>query len=78
MGKEEDVARLCGCRFLLLVGPSMPLETFKKITYPVPANDSVQFMYLFRNLITKMIQYEQKKLVAAKGNVVKEVEPKIR
>ncbi|KAF5811338.1 putative UTP--glucose-1-phosphate uridylyltransferase [Helianthus annuus] len=35
-----------------LVDPSMPLETFKKITYP-------------------------KKLAAAKGNVVKEVEPKI-
>ncbi|KAM0072062.1 putative UTP--glucose-1-phosphate uridylyltransferase [Helianthus debilis subsp. tardiflorus] len=60
-----------------LVDPSMPLETFKKITYPVPANDSVQFVYLFCNLITKTIQYEQKKLAAAKGNVVKEVEPKI-
>ncbi|XP_022018099.1 ribosomal protein S2, mitochondrial [Helianthus annuus] len=60
-----------------LVDPSMPLVTFKKITYPVPANDSVQFMYLFCNLITKTIQYEQKKLAGAKGNVVKEVEPKI-
>ncbi|KAM0014585.1 putative diphosphate--fructose-6-phosphate 1-phosphotransferase [Helianthus debilis subsp. tardiflorus] len=37
----------------------MPFETFKKIMYPVPANDSVQFMYLFCNLITKTVQYEQ-------------------
>ncbi|KAK9056054.1 hypothetical protein SSX86_027141 [Deinandra increscens subsp. villosa] len=62
-----------------LVDPSMPLETFKKITYPIPANDSVQFVYLFCNLITKTIQYEQKKLAAAKGEVVvKEEEPEIR
>lgn len=60
-----------------LVDPSMPLETYKKITYPVPANDSVQFVYLFCNLITKTIQYEQKKLAAAKGKVAKEEEPKI-
>lgn len=60
-----------------LVDPSMPLETYKKITYPVPANDSVQFVYLFCNLITKTIQYEQKKLAAAKGKVTKEEEPKI-
>ncbi|KAJ0668288.1 hypothetical protein HanPI659440_Chr06g0235831 [Helianthus annuus] len=37
-----------------LVDPSMPLETFKKITYSV-----------------------LKKLAAAKGNVVKEVESKV-
>lgn len=61
-----------------LVDPSMPLETYKKITYPVPANDSVQFVYLFCNLITKTIQYEQKKLAAAKGKVAKEEEPKVR
>ncbi|KAK1420292.1 hypothetical protein QVD17_21770 [Tagetes erecta] len=61
-----------------LVDPSMPLETYEKITYPVPANDSVQFVYLFCNLITKTIQYEKKKLAAAKGKVVaKEEEPKI-
>ncbi|MFS7936409.1 putative ribosomal protein S2, bacteria/mitochondria/plastid [Helianthus anomalus] len=40
-----------------LVDPSMSLETFKKITYPVPENVSVQFVYLFCNLITKTIQY---------------------
>ncbi|KAI7755147.1 hypothetical protein M8C21_026017 [Ambrosia artemisiifolia] len=61
-----------------LVDPSMPLETYKKITYPVPANDSVQFVYLFCNLITKTIQYEQKKLAAAKPKVVvKEEEAKV-
>ncbi|KAL8192212.1 hypothetical protein R6Q57_027879 [Mikania cordata] len=60
-----------------LVDPSMPLETYEKITYPVPANDSVQFVYLFCNLITKTIQYEQKRLAAAKGKAVaKEEAPK--
>ncbi|XP_071697249.1 UTP--glucose-1-phosphate uridylyltransferase [Rutidosis leptorrhynchoides] len=54
-----------------LVDPSMPLETYNKITYPVPANDSVEFVYLFCNLITKTIQYEQKKLAASKGKAVK-------
>lgn len=38
-----------------LVDSSMPWETYKKITYPVPANDSVEFVYLFCNLITKTI-----------------------
>ncbi|KVH49047.1 Ribosomal protein S2 [Cynara cardunculus var. scolymus] len=61
-----------------LVEPSMPLETYKKITYPVPANDSVQFVYLFCNMITKTIQYEQKKLATAKGKVSKEEETKTR
>lgn len=50
-----------------LVDSSIPLETYKRITYPVPANDSVQFVYLFCNLITKTFLYEQKKLAALKG-----------
>ncbi|XP_062108997.1 small ribosomal subunit protein uS2m [Humulus lupulus] len=36
-----------------LVDSAMPLDYYSKITYPVPANDSVQFVYLFCNLITK-------------------------
>lgn len=36
-----------------LVDSAIPLDYFSKITYPVPANDSVQFIYLFCNLITK-------------------------
>lgn len=56
-----------------LVDSSMPWETYKKITYPVPANDSVQFVYLFCNLITKTILYEQKRLMAALGTAAKEV-----
>ncbi|KAL3815173.1 hypothetical protein ACJIZ3_016441 [Penstemon smallii] len=43
-----------------LVDSSMPWDTFKKISYPVPANDSVEFVYLFCNLITKTILKEQK------------------
>lgn len=45
-----------------VVDPSMPLDTFKKIAYPIPAKDSVQFVYLFCNLITKTFLYEQKKM----------------
>ena len=50
----------------------MPLEIYKRITYPIPANDSVEFVYLFCNLITKTIQYEQKKLGITEGRVVNE------
>lgn len=49
-----------------LVDSSMPWDTYKKITYPVPANDSVEFVYLFCNLITKTILKEQKEAMAEK------------
>jgi UTP--glucose-1-phosphate uridylyltransferase len=52
-----------------LVDSSIPWDAFSKITYPVPANDSVQFVYLFCNMITKSILLEQKKLKDAKGGV---------
>lgn len=45
-----------------LVDSSMPWEVYKKITYPIPANDSVQFVYLFCNLITKTFLLEQKRM----------------
>lgn len=54
-----------------LVDSSMPWETYKKITYPVPANDSVQFVYLFCNLITKTFLYEQRKMKAVLGAAAK-------
>ncbi|KAK9282814.1 hypothetical protein L1049_011036 [Liquidambar formosana] len=44
-----------------LVDSSMSLDAYKRITYPVPANDSVQFVYLFCNLITKTFLLEQKR-----------------
>lgn len=44
-----------------LVDSSMPLEYYKRITYPIPANDSVQFVYLFCNLITKTFLLHQKR-----------------
>ncbi|PIA42509.1 hypothetical protein AQUCO_02000159v1 [Aquilegia coerulea] len=44
-----------------IVDSSMPLDYYKKITYPIPANDSVQFVYLVCNLITKTFMLEQKK-----------------
>ncbi|XP_071905827.1 small ribosomal subunit protein uS2m-like, partial [Coffea arabica] len=49
------------------VDSSMPWETYKKITYLVRANDSVQFVYLFCNLITKTFLYEQRKMKTAQG-----------
>ncbi|KAL9175722.1 hypothetical protein ABFS82_02G129800 [Erythranthe guttata] len=42
-----------------LVDSSMPWDIYKRITYPIPANDSVEFVYLFCNLITKTILKEQ-------------------
>ncbi|XP_075492746.1 UTP--glucose-1-phosphate uridylyltransferase-like [Primulina tabacum] len=50
-----------------LVDSSMPWDTYKKITYPVPANDSVEFVYLFCNLMTKTILKEQKRAMAEEG-----------
>ncbi|XP_012070328.1 UTP--glucose-1-phosphate uridylyltransferase isoform X2 [Jatropha curcas] len=55
-----------------LVDSSMPWEYYKRIAYPVPANDSVQFVYLFCNMITKTFLFEQKKLKESKGDDVKE------
>uniref|UniRef100_A0A5B7B8U0 UTP--glucose-1-phosphate uridylyltransferase n=1 Tax=Davidia involucrata TaxID=16924 RepID=A0A5B7B8U0_DAVIN len=55
-----------------LVDSSMPWETYKRITYPVPANDSVKFVYLFCNLITKTFLIEQKRFAAAIGATAKE------
>lgn len=50
-----------------LVDSSMPWETYSKITYPVPANDSVEFVYMFCNLITKTILKERKEAMAERG-----------
>lgn len=35
------------------VDSNIPLGSYKRITYPIPANDPIQFVYLFRNSITK-------------------------
>ncbi|XP_021715904.1 ribosomal protein S2, mitochondrial-like [Chenopodium quinoa] len=45
-----------------LVDSSVPREVFEKITYPIPCNDSVQFVYTVCNLITKTFLLEQKNL----------------
>nr|YP_010716244.1 ribosomal protein S2 [Actinidia latifolia]YP_010959264.1 ribosomal protein S2 [Actinidia macrosperma]WDE76047.1 ribosomal protein S2 [Actinidia valvata]WVH37812.1 ribosomal protein S2 [Actinidia rufa]WDE76008.1 ribosomal protein S2 [Actinidia latifolia]WNE90606.1 ribosomal protein S2 [Actinidia macrosperma] len=34
------------------VDSMIPLGSYKRITYPIPANDPIQFVYLFRNSIT--------------------------
>lgn len=48
-----------------LVDSRMPWEIYKRVTYPVPANDSVQFVYLFCNMITKTFLLEKQKLASA-------------
>ncbi|TKY75521.1 UTP--glucose-1-phosphate uridylyltransferase [Spatholobus suberectus] len=47
-----------------LVDSAMPLDVYNRIAYPVPANDSVQFVYLFCNLITKTLLREKSKAAA--------------
>ncbi|KEH36395.1 UTP--glucose-1-phosphate uridylyltransferase isoform X2 [Medicago truncatula] len=42
-----------------LVDSAMPLHTFSRIAYPIPVNPSVQFVYLFCNLITKTLLLEK-------------------
>lgn len=53
-----------------LVDSAMPLEYYKRITYPIPANDSVQFVYLFCNLITKTFLLHQKRTASSATVVV--------
>ncbi|XP_014501623.1 UTP--glucose-1-phosphate uridylyltransferase [Vigna radiata var. radiata] len=48
-----------------LVDSAMPTDVYNRIAYPVPANDSVQFVYLFCNLITKTLLHEKSKAAAA-------------
>ncbi|XP_004500712.1 UTP--glucose-1-phosphate uridylyltransferase-like [Cicer arietinum] len=45
-----------------LVDSAMPIHTFNRIAYPIPVNPSVQFVYLFCNLITKTLLLEKNKL----------------
>nr|BDC46277.1 ribosomal protein S2 [Dioon spinulosum] len=49
-----------------LVDSNIPLGLCKGITYPIPANDSIQFVYPSRNSITKTVPLERGKIVAMK------------
>ncbi|XP_039063457.1 UTP--glucose-1-phosphate uridylyltransferase-like [Hibiscus syriacus] len=60
-------AERLGIPIVALVDSSMPWEYYKKVTYPIPANDSVQFVYLVCNMITKCLMLEEKKKDGAKG-----------
>lgn len=48
------------------VDSNIPLGSYKRITYPIPANDPIQFVYLFRNSITKTVLLERGRIVAMK------------
>ncbi|GMI65002.1 hypothetical protein HRI_000169500 [Hibiscus trionum] len=60
-------AERLGIPIVALVDSSMPWEYYRKVTYPIPANDSVQFVYLVCNMITKCLMLEKKKKDGAKG-----------
>jgi len=47
-----------------LVDSTIPWEFYKRITYPIPANDTIQFIYLFRNSITKTVILERPRITA--------------
>nr|WOH22578.1 ribosomal protein S2 [Gastrodia javanica] len=42
-----------------LVDSTIPLGSYQRITYPIPANAPIQFVYLFRNSITKTVILER-------------------
>lgn len=50
-----------------LVDSTSPWESYKRITYPIPANDTIQFIYLFCHLITKTVIRERPRITAMKG-----------
>jgi len=45
-----------------LVDSTIPCEFYKRINYPIPANDSILFVYLFCHLITKTVILERKRI----------------
>jgi ribosomal protein S2 len=42
-----------------LLDSTIPWESYKRIAYPIPANDTIQFIYLFRHSITKTVIRER-------------------
>nr|QXT50776.1 hypothetical protein [Stipa capillata] len=48
------------------VDSTIPWESYKRITYPIPANDPIQFVYLFRHSISimKTVILERKRIPA--------------
>nr|YP_010593452.1 ribosomal protein S2 [Juncus effusus]WAI96532.1 ribosomal protein S2 [Juncus effusus] len=47
-----------------LVDSTTPLGSYQRITYPIPANDPIQFVYLFCHLITKTVILERGRILA--------------
>jgi len=50
-----------------LVDSTIPWESNKRITYPIPANDTIQFIYLFRHSITKTVILERPRITASEA-----------
>nr|WML72255.1 ribosomal protein S2 [Ceratophyllum demersum] len=48
------------------VDSNIPFFSYLRITYPIPANDPIKFVYLFPNSITKTLLLERGKIVAMK------------
>nr|BCT43333.1 ribosomal protein S2 [Musella lasiocarpa] len=55
-----------------LVFSTIPLRSYKRITYPIPANDPIQFIYLFCHSITKTVILERGRKVAIPENQSRE------
>ncbi|KAF8401546.1 hypothetical protein HHK36_012488 [Tetracentron sinense] len=49
-----------------LVDSDVPLDSYRRITYPIPAKDSIQFVYLFCNLIVKTFLLERGRIAGTK------------
>jgi len=45
-----------------LVDSTIPCEYYKRINYPIHANDPIRFVYLFRHSITKTVILERKRI----------------
>lgn len=53
-----------------LVDSTIPCPSYKRITYPIPANDPpIQFIYLFRHSITKTVILERGTDSSIKSNL---------
>ena len=52
-----------------LVDSTTPLGSYQRITYPIPANDPIQFVYLFCHLITKTVILERGRILAGKDHL---------
>ncbi|KAJ1704429.1 hypothetical protein LUZ63_004208 [Rhynchospora breviuscula] len=64
--READRSRI---PIVSIVDSMTPFDSYQKITYPIPANNSTLFAYTFANLITKVSQERTATLLGKKTTV---------